>query len=164
MLGSADRLNSKEANGQTFYLSNMHPQLAGFNQGGIWYNLENRLRNEYDKNSFRDTLYVVKGGTIGKGQYSLAKNNVPVPRYFYMAILCKNGEKTQGGYKAIAFWMEHKDYGNNFNNQANFATMKQHTVSVDQLESLTGIDFFHNLPDAVEVLVEKQCTPSEWGM
>ena len=42
--------------------------------------------------------------------------------------------------------------------------MKQHTVSVDQLESLTGIDFFHNLPDAVEVLVEKQCTPSEWGM
>ena len=119
MLGSADRLNSKDANGQTFYLSNMHPQLAGFNQGGIWYNLENRLRNEYDKNSFRDTLYVVKGGTIGKGQYSLAKNNVPVPRYFYMAILCKNGEKTQGGYKAIAFWMEHKankdtDFANEF--------------------------------------------------
>ena len=33
-----------------------------------------------------------------------------------MAILCKNGEKTQGGYKPIAFWMEHKD-----NNDTDFA-------------------------------------------
>ena len=156
MLGSADRLNSKEANGQTFYLSNMHPQLAGFNQGGIWYNLENRLRNEYDKNSFRDTLYVVKGGTIGKGQYSLAKNSVPVPRYFYMAILCKNGEKTQGGYKAIAFWMEHKA-----NKDTDFA---KHAISIDELEKRTGIDFFCNLPDDIELQVESNLVLGAWGL
>ena len=48
ILGSADRLNSKEANGQTFYLSNIMPQLAGFNEQGIWWNLENWLRNIYN--------------------------------------------------------------------------------------------------------------------
>ncbi|HBE55052.1 MAG TPA: DNA/RNA non-specific endonuclease [Prevotellaceae bacterium] len=156
MLGSADRLNSKDANGQTFYLSNMHPQLSGFNQKGIWYNLENRLRNEYDKDSFRDTLYVVKGGTIAQGQYKKGKNNLPVPKYFYMAILCKNGEKTQGGYKAIAFWMEHKS-----NEDTNFA---KYAISIDELEKKTGIDFFCNLPDDIESRVESNLVPGAWGL
>lgn len=156
MLGSADRLNSKEANGQTFYLSNMHPQLNGFNAHGIWYNLENRLRSEYDKDSFRDTLYVVKGGTIAQGQYTKGKNNLPVPKYFYMAILCKNSEKTQGGYKAIAFWMEHKS--NDDNSYAKYA------ISIDELEKRTGIDFFCNLPDDIESQVESNLVLGAWGL
>lgn len=156
MLGSADRLNSKEANGQTFYLSNMHPQLGDFNQHGIWYNLENRLRSEYDKDSFRDTLYVVKGGTIAQGQYAKGKNNLPVPKYFFMAILCKNSDKAQNGYKAIAFWMEHKA-----NNDANYA---QYAISIDDLEKKTGIDFFCNLPDKIEQQVESNLVLSAWGL
>ena len=156
MLGSADRLNSKDANEQTFYLSNMHPQLAGFNQTGIWYNLEERLRKVYDKDNFRDTLYVVKGGTIGQGQYTLGKNNLPVPKYFYMAILCKNSEASQGGYKAIAFWMEHKA-----NQDTNYAA---YAVSIDELERKTGIDFFCNLPDELERQVESNLVLGAWGL
>ena len=159
MLGSADRLNSKEANGQSFYLSNMHPQLAGFNQRGIWYNLEERIRSQYDKNDFRDTLYVVKGGTIGAGQYSLRSGKgraLPVPKYFFMALLCKNPENRGGGYKAIAFWMEHKS-----NTDTAF---KKYAVSIDELERKTGIDFFCNLPDDIEEKVECTLSLASWGI
>lgn len=160
ILGSADRLNSKEANGQTFYYSNMHPQLPDFNGQGIWYNLEDFLRDVYDVPSFRDTLYVVKGGTISEGNYK--KINVKgssylvCPNHFYMAILVyhKRYARHNGGYQAIAFWMPHKN--NSDKVSARFA------ISVDELERRTGIDFFCNLPDEIEEKVERSFHPSDW--
>ncbi len=160
MLASADRLNSMEANGQTFYLSNIHPQLNSFNAQGIWYSLEAKIRDSWDINKFRDTLYIVKGGTIdessptyvqGRGQ-SLIR-----PSYFYMALLCKNSSSSQGGYKAIAFWMEHKA-NTDTDNYADYA------VSIDKLEELTGIDFFCNLPDDIEATVESNLSTAAWNI
>lgn len=162
ILGSADRLNSKEANGQTFYLSNIHPQLPDFNEQGIWYNLEQFLRNNYDKPFFRDTLYIVKGGTISKGDYKKIKASgagyLVCPKYFYMAILAYSGRysKTNGGYKAIAFWMEHKE--NDDKVSAKYA------ITIDELEKRTGIDFFCNLPDETEAAVEKETNLSYWKL
>ena len=160
LLGSADRLNSKEANGQTFYLSNIHPQLAGFNEQGIWYNLENFLRNSYDTSTFRDTLYVVKGGTISEGNYRMvgSNNKLVCPKYFYMAILsfAKKHAQHNGGYSAIAFWMEH---------QANIdAVSSKYVITIDELEKRTGIDFFCNLPDDIENAVEKGFILDDWKL
>ena len=159
LLGSADRLNSKEANGQTFYLSNIHPQLGDFNGDGIWLNLENWLRNTYDQSSFRDTLYVVKGGTISAGNYSKVNGGKLVcPKYYYMAILAfaKKYAKTNGGYYAIAFWMEHK---------ANWDDVSsQYAITIDELEKRTGIDFFCNLPDDIENAVENHFYLSDWKL
>lgn len=158
MLGSADRLNSMETNGQTFYLSNMHPQLNSFNAQGIWYTLEDRLRKQYDTDTFRDTLYVVKGGTIDSN-YTMVSgrgNALVRPGYFFMALLCKNSQSSQGGYKAIAFWMEHK--ANTDTNVAAYA------ISIDELEEKTGIDFFCNLPDDIETQVERNLVPTAWGL
>lgn len=161
LCASADRLYSRTANDQTFYMTNMSPMIGNFNSG-YWATLEGLVQSLGRNVNFSDTLYVVKGGTIQDGMFSnrVASSRIVVPKYYYMALLRYRG----GTYSAIAFWMEHKDYGNNFDNQANYATMKQHAVSVDELEEKTGINFFHNLPDAVEVQVERQCTPSEWGM
>ena len=160
MLGSADRLNSREANGQTFYLTNMHPQLNAFNAQGIWFGLEERLRKQYDITSFRDTLYVVKGGTIDNNLYYLQRGasgrNLIVPRYFFMALLCKNSSPSQGGYKAIAFWMEHKG-----NMDTDF---RKYAISIDELEEKTDIDFFCNLPDEIENVVESNMILSVWGL
>lgn len=156
ILASADRLNSKDANEQTFYLSNIHPQLAGFNQTGIWANLELRLRNVYDKDGFRDTLYVVKGGTIDNGHFTWVKGKgqeLLVPKYFYMALLCKD---KKNGYKAIAFWMDHVE-----NTDKNYA---DYAISIDRLEELTGIDFFCNLPDDIEKEVEKNLQLKDWKL
>ena len=159
LLGSADRLNSKEANGQTFYLSNIHPQMGGFNEQGIWWNLENWLRSTYDQSSFRDTLYVVKGGTISAGNYTMVNGGRLVcPKYFYMAILAfaKKYAKTNGGYYAIAFWMEHKDNVDDVS--------AKYVITIDELEKRTGIDFFCNLPNDIETAVEKSYYLSDWKL
>ena len=139
---SADRLGSSEANYQTFFLSNMQPQVSGFN-AGIWESMEKQVRI-WNRNDFRDTLYVCKGGTIDNSDQIITTtaNGLIVPKYYFMAILCKNSL----GYKAIGLWAEHKS--NNDDVVANYV------VSIDQLEQLTGIDFFCNLPDGIEKSVE----------
>lgn len=101
LCASADRLFSMDANGQTFYLSNMSPQMGSFNSPN-WSDLETQVRNWGRNNNFRDTLFVVKGGTIrddqiieyigGKDPSSPTK--VAVPKYYFMALLCK---KYDGG-------------------------------------------------------------------
>ena len=88
----------------------------------------------------------VSCGTIENGQVlSPAKSGLLVPKYFFMAILCKRN----GNYKAIAFWAEHtaKDTRND--------QLSAYMISVVELEEKTGIDFFCNLPDDVETRVEK---------
>ena len=156
IIGSADRQRTVEANSQTFYLSNMQPQLNAFNAQGIWYALENRLRITYNKDSFRDTLYVVKGGTISSGKYTMERK-IPVPKYFFMALLRKRNNMTaNGGYAAVGFWMAH---------EANTdATFKNYAVSIDELEELTGIDFFCNLPDEIEKAVEQSYSTAVWQL
>ena len=149
---SADRLNSREANEQTFYLSNMQPQWNKFNTG-IWKKMEEKVRawNRYD---FRDTLFVCKGGTIDKASYikQYTRSGLIVPRYFFMALLCKKN----GRYKAMAFWVEHLNANHSNDNLKNYA------ISIDELEEHTGIDFFCNLPDNIERQVESSYTPSDW--
>ena len=160
ILGSADRLYSKEANGQTFYMSNIMPQLKAFNEQGIWWNLEDHLRSTYDTSSFRDTLYVVKGGTISAGNYTMVGNSsqLACPKYFFMAILAyaKKYAKTNGGYYAIAFWMEHKGNADEVSSK--------YAISIDELEKRTGIDFFCNLPDDIENAVESRYYLADWKL
>ena len=157
IVASEDRVYSREANVQTFYYSNMQPQLYYFNTQGIWWNIENRLiREKYNTNAFRDTLYVVKGGTIREGEYTMAKN-IPVPKYFFMALLRKRNDiQANGGYAAIGFWMEHKN-----NDDANYIN---YAKSIDQLEQLTGLDFFCNLPDDIEQKVEQEYSATTWKL
>ena len=166
IMGSEDRVNSKDANEQTFYLSNMQPQLNGFNAQGIWLELENRIRDSYRNhdakrsNYFCDTLYVVKGGTIDEGNYTRVRGagqSLVCPNYFFMALLRKSSkDKTQNGYAAIGFWMAHKS-----NTDTDCA---KYAVSIDRLEELTGIDFFCNLPDEIEKKVESNLVLSTWKL
>ena len=162
LCASADRLYDRTANEQTFYMSNMSPQLSSFNQG-YWVTLESQVQKLGRSKTFSDTLYVVKGGTIKEGQiksYITRKNGnkVAVPKYYYMALLkVKNGV-----YHSIAFWMEHKEYGYSYKNKAPLSEIMSHAVSVNELEQLTGIDFFPNLPDATEEKVEDQKDINTW--
>lgn len=164
LCASADRLYSTTANKQTFYMTNMSPQLSSFNQG-YWVTLEKLVQDLGRNAAFADTLYVVKGGTIRSNQIMdyvsrSGGKKVAVPKYYYVALLkVKNST-----YSSIAFWMEHKDYGYNYKNKAPLSEIKTHAISVNQLEKLTGIDFFPNLPDAAEEIVENAYMPGTWGM
>lgn len=141
---SADRLNSLEANKQTFYLTNMMPQVNGFN-AKVWANMEAWVRNLI-KTTSKDTIFVVKGGTIDNAsQYTtLARTggDMIVPKYYYMAVLMHNNQ----GYKAMGFWIEHK--------ASNATDLSPYVVNIGRLEQLTGVDFFCNLPDDTENHVE----------
>lgn len=160
IVNSQDRLMSKDANGQTYYLSNIQPQLYDFN-AGIWLSMENWLHNLGFNKSMRKALYIAKGGTttptasvptpfLTKSEAG-GKINIPVPRYFWMAIL-RLDQNDQ--YEAIAFWAEHKK---------NLASnIKDYTISIDELEARTGIDFFPNLPDEIETRVEAERNLSLW--
>ena len=152
IMASADRLYSRTANEQTFYYSNITPQVNSFNSG-IWLELEGVVRGWGKNNSFRDTLYVVKGGTIREDQvlHTIGKSEIVVPKYNYMAVLSKKGDN----YKSIGFWFENRRYAEPYR-------LNEHAVSVKELEELTGIDFFHNLPDEIENEVEKQKNTSSW--
>lgn len=156
IIASQDRICNREMNEQTFYLSNMFPQIPALNQRGLWYNLENRLRDVYNTDEFRETLYVVKGGTIGKGQYNVTPKGLVVPKYFYMALLCRCNQTENNGYKAIAFWIKHSEGAENATDYAG------HAISIDKLEEKTGIDFFCNLPDNIEKAVESEYNPKDW--
>ena len=159
---SADRLYSREANYQTFYLTNMQPQFNTFN-AGLWAMMEKQVRT-WAAGKGVEALYVCKGGTIDKEEnilgyltlsHTLAKTGkLLVPKYFFMAILLKNAQ----GYRAIAFWCQNENIDRTYDSLANY------TISIDELEKRTGIDFFCNLPDQTEQKVEQSYAASVWGL
>ena len=161
---SDDRKYSQDANDQTFYMSNMSPQLSNFN-GIFWLAFEQKVQDLGRSASFADTLYVVKGGTItdDKTIGYISRTNgahVTIPKYYYMALLAVKGSS----YKSIGFYMEHKEYGYKKASEVTKDIMAGYAVSIDELEKVTGIDFFHNLPDAIENSVEAVFTASDWGL
>ena len=148
LCASSDRQYSKEANQQTFYMSNISPQSGnGFNQSGsAWNTGEDKVQAwGYNISRSTDTLYVVKGGTIGEGMIKgYIKNEIAIPKYFFMAVLFRSGDN----YKAIGFYMPHE----NLKDDPDKKDPKKYLMSIDALEQETGIDFFHNLPDNIENL------------
>lgn len=145
---SADRLTSYESNSMTFYGTNMTPQIQdGFN-GDIWATLEDKVRG-WARDS--DTLYVVTGCVIDYKdgetvKYALDNNGkkVTVPTAYYKAVLRYMKSSTFGysGYSACAVWLDHKVYSSS-------SISSSYSMSVDDLEKKTGIDFFVNLPAKV---------------
>lgn len=170
MLASEDRQNSVRANEQTFLMTNMFPQYNRFNgyssgKSYVWVNMEEKARSFYKgwtrNNNAQDTIYVVRGGTIDSDSQILEETvkGLIVPRFFYMAFLYKNNQSSQFGYKAMAFWVEHTDGVDTTRGNA----LKKYVISIDDLERRTGIDFFCNLPDHIEQVVEANVVPSAWG-
>lgn len=155
---SEDRVYSQDANEQTFYMSNIHPQTYKFNTG-IWLEMESKLR-DWNRSGFRDTLYVCKGGTIDREDQIIehTSRGLIVPKYFFMAVLCKNKMKGNDGYKALAFWVKHDG------SIDKRTPLKNFVISIDELEKKTGIDFFCNLPDNIEKKVEEKTITSLWGL
>lgn len=151
---SEDRVYSREANDQTFYYTNMSPQVHGFNSG-LWQSLEGAVQKWGRSCTASDTMYVVKGGTIDKEEqiikYINNDRSKPVPKYYYMAVLFKKAES----FKAIAFWLEHTD-------KPKSTKLVDYALSIDELEEKTGIDFFPALNDKLENVIEATYSTKAW--
>lgn len=141
---SADR-QQPQSNLETFYGVNLTPQDYTLN-GETWLQLENYVR---ERGNALDTLYVATGcvikGSIRKS-YDNAGKEVTVPVGYFKALLGykKNGTVgitgSTGGYTGIAFYYDNKPIASDFMGGA---------MTIRELEKLTGMDYFVNLPQAV---------------
>lgn len=188
LCASDDRVFSSEANKQTFYFSNLSPQFNSFN-GGYWVTFEQLVNSWVRKDnafgSVYDKIYVAKGGTLDKllvnykgtspggdgvlpatDKDGFTSKGLPVPQYYFIAVLAHRANQPAdvvSAYQAIGFWVEHRDdYGYTFDHQLKREDAKAKAVSIDELESQTGIDFFCNLPDYIEDDVESGCQVTDW--
>ncbi|MGH2665763.1 DNA/RNA non-specific endonuclease [Flavobacterium sp.] len=143
---AGDRRFSREAFDETFYTSNIAPQLNDFN-AGVWNRLEQKTRYWASK---YDGVYVVTGGVLTDGLKTIGKESVSVPKYFYKILL----DNSRGEYKTIAFLVPHEDSEKPLN---------KFVTSIDQIEKMTGIDFFPNLPDSIENKLEKGSDYKNWS-
>ncbi|OPZ97148.1 MAG: Nuclease precursor [Bacteroidetes bacterium ADurb.Bin408] len=144
---AADMHFSCDAMSETFYMSNMSPQVPSFNRG-IWSRLEEQVRRWAE---MYDTVYVVTAGVLDNTCTGTIGQNVAVPGYFYKALL----RKTSGEYTCIAFLLP---------NTGSKKSLTGFIVSMDNLEKVTGIDFFPALPDSLEDIIEKQTNKSIWNL
>ncbi|GAK23829.1 DNA/RNA endonuclease G [Vibrio sp. JCM 19052] len=134
---------TRESMKQSFLMSNMSPQLPGFNRVG-WRVLEEHVRdlaNEYNE------LYVVTG-PIYEGNEGTIGNGVVIPSAFYKVILDPSFDE------AIAFIVPHRDVSSS--ELANFIT------TIDEVERQTGLDFFAQTPDSIEDNMESVKWEEMW--
>lgn len=123
---SADIRTDEEANSETFYMSNMSPQLSEFN-GGIWNDLEGQVRHWARKHN---EVWVATGPVLKKGLKKIGRNTkVSVPELYYKIVY-----SSKSGGRMIAFVMPNEDCEGH--------TYDEYVVTVDEIEEMTGIDFF----------------------
>ncbi|MGJ5641778.1 DNA/RNA non-specific endonuclease [Formosa sp. S-31] len=143
---AGDRRFSKEAYNETFLTSNIAPQNHDFN-AGLWNGLEQKIRY-WVKDA--NELIIVTGGVLHNNLPKIGKEGVAVPEYFYKIVFFPNGNNS----RMLAYLIP-----NNPNAQFN---LNHYIVSVDQLEILTGIDFFPGLEDSLEAELENQEDDTNW--
>ena len=164
-IANADRNGVDDMCDQTFFMTNLTPQIQnGFN-GGIWNNLEDAVRALISSNTAStDTVYVVTGAAFRKTTDGTGKTityitntrdgkSLPVPNYYWKAVLKVKWAGSGDGRhveqaKAIGFWYPHTELKGESYCDAKYV------VNVDQIEEWTGFDLFHNLPDTIEAAAE----------
>jgi endonuclease G, mitochondrial len=144
---AAMRFN-KAAMSETFYMSNMSPQKPDFNRG-IWKKLEEKVRNWTVDN---DELDIVTGPVFYKSKQhkEIGSDGVDVPDAYYKVIL----DFKEPDVKAIGFLIP---------NEGSRKPLSYYALPVDNIERITGFDFFATLPVNIENKVESKASYNKWG-
>lgn len=150
MCPAADNKCSVEFMTQSFYTSNICPQSATLNRGD-WETLEDKCR---DWVQIYSDLYIVCGPIFdNQVPIYLAPANRPkitIPDRFFKVILCMTGTP-----KAIGFI---------YSNDETKKKMKEYTVSIDEIEYITHMDFYPTLPLEQQHELESSNKPEKWGL
>ncbi len=144
---SADFRWSQEALSESYFYSNMSPQVADFNRGR-WAELEGVMRS-YIYHNPNTQLYVVTGPVLKDDLPKIERsiNKVSIPEQYFKVILDLNQQK------GIAFLMP--------NAKCEYP-IESYAVAIDKVEELTGIDFYPSIPEDLEREIEKQVNPISW--
>ncbi|HJO92659.1 MAG TPA: DNA/RNA non-specific endonuclease [Victivallales bacterium] len=138
---------SKTAMSETFYMSNMSPQVPDFNRGA-WKKLESKVRIWAVKNL---EISVVTGHIFynNRKHKEIGADKVDVPDAYFKVIL----DYRQPDIKAIGFILP---------NQKIEKPLYFYTVPVNNIERITGLDFFAYLPDNIEEQLESSSDYRRW--
>lgn len=142
---AADMAWSETSMKESFFFSNISPQIPEFNRG-IWKESEELVRNwakDYQK------IQIVTGPVFSAKMKSIGPHQVSVPESFYKIILKYNDSICSG----IGFIIP---------NKKSSEPLQTFAVSIDFVEHSTGIDFFPALPDHLENEVESHFNFSDW--
>jgi len=129
---------------ESFMMSNISPQKPDFNRG-IWKELESSVRVWAKK---EHKIIVVTGPVFKDNKGTIGKDEVLVPGYFYKVILDLTGEP-----RIIAFLLP---------NEKSDRPIKDFAVTTDEVERLTGFDYFSELPDSLETKLESKVELGGW--
>lgn len=140
---AGDMIYCRESMIESFYMSNMSPQDPSFNRG-IWRKLEETIR-EWGK---RSQIFISTAGVLNiENLGSIGGNKVTIPAKYYKVIYSSKNNSM------IGFLLP---------NRGSSDEIKSFVVSVDSIELITGIDFFHELPDEIENRLESKINLEDW--
>lgn len=137
---------SQEAQDATFFLTNMSPQANSLNSGA-WANLEDQCRSW----ALRDSTLVIVTGPILSDYLTktIGESKVTVPSRYFKVVYAPYANPP----RAIGFVMP---------NQYVEGGVQATAMSVDEVEEITGFDFFSSLPDELENTIESEAKYSQW--
>ena len=147
MAPAADMKWSEQAMKESFYMTNICPQNHN-NNAGDWKDLEELVRDVARKYG---NTYICVGPIVSDTSVMIGHlRRIVVPQAFYKVLL---RQKTDGTWTSIGFIMP---------NEPGNRPLMSYMVSVNDVESIAGIDFFPNLPDTVEEAVESHFEVADW--
>jgi endonuclease G len=142
---AGDMKRSQQCMDESFYLSNISPQIPAHNRG-VWKRLEDKVRTYA---VLYDSVVVVTGPILTGEMQKIGSSEVCVPPSYYKALLVHHN----GSFQSIAFVVP---------NEGSSADLATFVLTVDQLEQLTGIDYFPYLPKSVQDKIESVADYTLW--
>lgn len=147
MAPAGDMKWSEKAMDESFYMTNMCPQAKTLNTGA-WKRLEEKCRQWAEIDS---AIIIVCGPVLTDPITEfIGDSRVAVPQRFFKVILSPYVDTPRG----IGFIMPNGKVPGG---------MQAAAVSIDEVERITGLDFFSSLPDEIENEVESQCRFHYWS-
>lgn len=145
MAPAADMRWNQQAMTESFYTSNICPQLHALNAGD-WKKLENKGRewaNRYGN------IYIACGPIMEDTYNTIGFIKVAVPKAFFKVFF----RAANGRYYGIGYLFDHIEESH---------PLSYYAMSIDEIEKITGLDFFYQLPDSIESVMEMKCQPEDW--
>ena len=144
---SADFRWSQTALSESYFYSNMSPQLPEFNREG-WGELEDAIRGYLYRNPGTQ-LYVVTGPVLNDSLQKLDRgiNKVSIPKYFWKIALDLENKK------AIGFIMPNAEI---------IKPLQFYAVPISEVEEKTGLQFFTKLSPELRQNVTRQKNIRDW--
>lgn len=152
---------------QANFMTNIAPQHhEAFNgSGGLWFELERKIQDEWVTELGRE-VFVFAGCVVGPGEHEMVgpDNDILVPPMFFKIVILapeqdgplEENEVIDDMPRVLAFLFPHQ--------RIPHGDLEDYLVTVDVIEALTGLDFFNELADSVQAVLEDTDTIANWSL